>query len=308
MGKRITHKEFEKKAIEKHGAEKYKFLSNYIKTDIKIHIECLTCGDEFWQTPENHLQGQNCPKCGRKNSSKKRSDTLVNFKTKAINIHGNSYEYLSEYINNHTKIKIKCLSCNNIFLQIPNSHLNGRGCPPCGNTKKTKTNEQFLLEARNIHGNRFNYLTEYTKNNKNIHIECLICNTKFFQRANSHIQGHGCANCNGGVGGYSETFFKNRPYLKIIPAKLYLYKFWNEIEEFYKIGITINNKRYFDHGGSYNTLLIGDKKMTLYDAFLEETSIIELFKEYKYLPQIKFKGSTECFNKDVLKHLELSVQ
>ena len=41
------------------------------------------------------------------------------------------YDYSEvEYINNHTKVKIICRK-HGIFLQAPDSHMCGRGCPSC---------------------------------------------------------------------------------------------------------------------------------------------------------------------------------
>lgn len=76
-----------------------------------------------------------------------------NFIEKAKLKHGNKYNYLeAKYVNSKTKIKIKCNTCNNIFEQIPSSHLSGSGCLPCSiilNKKtKTKTTEEFIEEAK----------------------------------------------------------------------------------------------------------------------------------------------------------------
>lgn len=43
-------------------------------------------------------------------------------------------EILSEYKNNKTKIKYRCLKCNGIFEAIPNHLIKGHGCPSCANS------------------------------------------------------------------------------------------------------------------------------------------------------------------------------
>lgn len=55
----------------------------------------------------------------------------IDFIKKSHEIHKDSFEYLSEYKNSHTKIKIKCNKCSNIFLQLPYAHLQRQGCPKC---------------------------------------------------------------------------------------------------------------------------------------------------------------------------------
>ena len=55
--------------------------------------------------------------------------TTEQFIKEAKLIHGDEYDYsLVEYINNSTKVKIKCNSCGNIFEQRPHDHLKGCGC------------------------------------------------------------------------------------------------------------------------------------------------------------------------------------
>lgn len=65
------------------------------------------------------------------------------FIKKADKKHNRLYDYsLTEYINSKTKIKILC-SEHEIFEQIPNNHLNGKGCPKCkGGISSNK--EEFI--------------------------------------------------------------------------------------------------------------------------------------------------------------------
>lgn len=58
-----------------------------------------------------------------------------------------------------------------------------------------KTKEQFIADARAIHGNKYDYSkVEYEGNAKKV---CIICPThgEFLQRPNSHLSGHGCPFC-----------------------------------------------------------------------------------------------------------------
>ena len=77
------------------------------------------------------------------NKFKKESTVLYKRKTqkqviKDFNIkHSNFYTYkFTTYINKQTKIIITCPIHGN-FKQQPSEHLRGRGCPTCGNTKKS---------------------------------------------------------------------------------------------------------------------------------------------------------------------------
>ena len=48
-----------------------------------------------------------------------------------FNLVGDEYSVEGEYVNSKTKVKIYCNTCKKYFWQIPNSHLNGNGCPFC---------------------------------------------------------------------------------------------------------------------------------------------------------------------------------
>jgi hypothetical protein len=54
-------------------------------------------------------------------------------------VHCDKYDYSEvNYINKTTKIKIKCLKCNETFEQIPEVHLRGSNCPKCANKESGK--------------------------------------------------------------------------------------------------------------------------------------------------------------------------
>ena len=82
--------------------------------------------------------------------------TREQFISDAIKIHGDKYNYsLVEYINTHTKVKIKCPK-HDIFEQLPQDHLKGCGCQKCSNVDKYTT-KSFIKESKKIHGNKYNY-------------------------------------------------------------------------------------------------------------------------------------------------------
>ena len=60
---KLFGKEFKEKANEVHKG-KYKYFQDYINTMTKVKILCPEHGT-FEQRPNNHLQGQGCPKCGK---------------------------------------------------------------------------------------------------------------------------------------------------------------------------------------------------------------------------------------------------
>lgn len=66
--------------------------------------------------------------------------TTEDFIAKARAVHGDKYDYTEvEYSGALTKVKIRCKK-HGTFLQIPYSHLSGRGCPECWAAKAPRHN------------------------------------------------------------------------------------------------------------------------------------------------------------------------
>ena len=125
--------------------------------------------------------------------------TTEEFIADARKVHGDKYTYSKVvYINTATKVLIIC-DCGNEFLQRPNSHLRGDGCPRCGDKARvlscTHTTERYIEKARVVHGNLYDYsLVNYIHNTQCVDIICCIHGV-FSQGAGSHLEGHGCPSC-----------------------------------------------------------------------------------------------------------------
>lgn len=96
-------------------------------------------------------------------------------------VHNNFYDYVEEYRNSHTPIKISC-PIHGEFEQKPYSHLQGYGCSKCGINKASDSNRKvisnFIEDSNKIHNNFYSY-----------------DNGDFLQRPNAHLKGHGCKKC-----------------------------------------------------------------------------------------------------------------
>lgn len=65
------------------------------------------------------------------------------------------------------------------------------------NNKKSNT-EEFVLKARSVHGNLFDYSkVNYTNNHTHVIIKCTECGRDFTQQPHNHLQGNGCPYCKG---------------------------------------------------------------------------------------------------------------
>lgn len=118
-------------AHKKHNNEYIYDKVKYENNKTKVIIRCPRHGD-FTQTPGNHLRGRGCPECAKE----LQKSFTQEFTQKAQKVHGNKYIYDKvEYINNHTKVIIFCKKCKLNFIQTPNHHLRGIGCPICSFSK-----------------------------------------------------------------------------------------------------------------------------------------------------------------------------
>lgn len=113
----------------------------------KVCIICPQHG-EFYQTPMAHRHGQGCPKCANEKKVGKFILGNEKFIEKAHKIHGDKYDYSKvEYVKTRQPITIICPT-HGEFLQTPENHLQGKGCPMCANNLSKAENSiyEFLCK------------------------------------------------------------------------------------------------------------------------------------------------------------------
>ena len=207
---RLTKEQFILKARQVHGW-KYDYSKvEYVNSQTKVCIICPEHG-EFWQQPNNHLSGANCPGCANKIRN-----TTENFIKKARKVHGDKYDYSKVECNGSSdKVTIIC-PIHGEFKQVVNDHLNGNGCQECGKEivwkKRSRiTTEEWIKKAQNVHGDKYDYSkVVYTRNRDKV---CIICpkHGEFWQKANQHLSGSGCPRCrNSYLERYVTNFLKNK--------------------------------------------------------------------------------------------------
>jgi len=186
---KITNEEFIKRAKNIHG-DKYCYLKTVYKSmRKKIIITCYKHGD-FEQKASNHLNGAGCIKCSR---IVKRTNN--DYMKDAIKVHGDKYDYsIIDYRNNKSKIKIIC-SIHGIFNIRADHHLHGIGCKKCLLDKMYSNTDDFIIKAKNKHGDIYNYsLVRYKSARDNIDIICSKHGI-FEQQPYAHLNGNGCPIC-----------------------------------------------------------------------------------------------------------------
>lgn len=109
--------------------------------------------------------------------------------------HGNKYEY--EKFENKTvnqKMKIIC-PIHGEFEQVIYAHLKGQGCPKCVGERRGYTTEDFIRDAKNKFGDKFDYSKSiYTGRRNKV---CIICKAlisyenptgEFWQKPFNHLE------------------------------------------------------------------------------------------------------------------------
>lgn len=163
---------FINKAKEIHGSKYDYSKSEYVSTDKKVIVICHEkdkFGEEhgeFLVTPHSHIgiMKTGCPKC-----SNKYSTTTEEFIKKARTVHGNKYDYSkTKYVRALSQVIITC-PIHGDFLQKPNGHLNGQGCPYCKQSHIERDIRDFLIE------NNIEFKQEYAPEwLKPLHIDFFI--------------------------------------------------------------------------------------------------------------------------------------
>ena len=202
---------FIEKAKEVHGS-KYDYSKvNYVDSKTKVCIICPKHG-EFWQRPADHLRGCGCWKCGGKKSQSTKPKTTDNFIIEAKQVHSDKYDYSKvDYKGAFKKVCVICPK-HGEFWQLPIQHLQGHGCPKCGEINRRqntrKNTEWFIKKAKEVHGDKYNYSkTEYIHSMSGV---CITCPTHgdFWMPPNRHLQGHGCPKCGGNEKLTTERFIE----------------------------------------------------------------------------------------------------
>ena len=155
---------FIKRARDKWGEDRYDYsLVEYKDCKTKVKIIYNKTGEIFEQDPSNHLNG----------APEKRSinKTTEQFIKQCEIIHNYKYEYdKTIYVKASEKVIIKCLK-HGYFNQVANSHFMGMGCKRCAGEleryiKTKKNTNQFIQEAKDIWGEKYDYSLVDYKNAK----------------------------------------------------------------------------------------------------------------------------------------------
>jgi hypothetical protein len=242
--------------------------------------------------------------------------TTDEFIQDARRVHGNKYEYSEvRYVTALTCVDITCVA-HGPFRQRPNDHLSGKGCRRCAferiRVATTNTVTEFIIAAKQVHGERYDYdAVIYNGNKRKVMIKCHL-HGLFSQTPDTHLDGSGCSECGrrkqGGV--YNTTSFEQMPR-RTKPGVLYVVELFDGYETCLKVGITTRTieQRYSGNkSAGYAVRPLLTAKGTIYDVWQLEKEIQRTHSDHAYTPKHAFEGHTECFKPtallDICEHVD----
>lgn len=165
-------------------------------------------------------------------------------------------------------------------------------------------NDAIVKKAREVHGNLYDYSrVEYIGDKIKIEIICPE-HGSFWQRPNNHInQKAGCPECNKARGWSKSDWLA---FSKEKQCIFYIIECYSEKEHFIKAGITSTTieKRFQSiREMPYNYNIILKLNCSAEESWNYEQDHSKKYKEHRYIPEIDFKGKTECYNINILKEL-----
>lgn len=208
-----------------------------------------------------------------------------------INKHGITYVSEAHPINTHKTKKRSCIfkcECGKEF-SCTLSDVRENKRTSCG-CKKKGNKSNIYKEGDFINGIKFIKTCGTYNYAQRAIFKCPICKNEW-ESLVANIQAGHTKSCCGVKRGWSRS-----QWLKLSKnARLYKVRLYNDKESFIKIGITTKSieKRfkYIPYNFEIIKIIEGDSGY-IYDL---EIKTKKLFKNYKYIPLLKFKGETECY-------------
>lgn len=195
MPKRKSNQEF---IAEAQINSKVSVLGEYRGTKNKVDVMCKKCGKIWGMLPSNILNGCGCSDC--QGVSKKSHETFI---SEMVMLHPN-IEVLGLYNTAITPVEVRCLVDGHVWSAVPNSFLNGQGCPKCGGTIKT-TEEEFDHWMKINHPN-IEVLGHFKSWGSKISVRCKVDGYQWDAFGTNLKNLKGCRVCAGNVKKTKEQF------------------------------------------------------------------------------------------------------
>lgn len=174
-----------------------KVIGKYINANKAIKHYCRK-HNIYWDiTPSNILKGCGCAECGNEKIKYKNRKSHEEY-VKEVSLISPHIEVLEKYVDMKTSVLHKCNIHNIQWKTMPESILQGCGCPECGKEKSRsalcKSNEEYVEELKKKNSNII-AKEIYINSNTSILHKCLIDGYEWKARPANILSGMGCPKC-----------------------------------------------------------------------------------------------------------------
>lgn len=294
------------------------FNGDYIGKNTKIITYC-NLHKSFTKTTQLHsfLNGIviGCTDCGIDVKSEKSSIPDEEIIQRAFS--NGDYLEGTSFVNKQTHWELYCPVCSNdeyvqygvcngIFITDSWSMSNGRKSCRCGgNYHYSKYQMEYRLKKIMMLEERGDRFVGWESQYKNIVSTFLyICGKEHGEKKSnpsSYINGKSrCREC------YNERVaYGYYPERKEEEDNLYLVELTTDHESFVKLGRAFNiTARFRPYKKIFKITLLHKLKGDHESIFIKEQKLLKENREYKYKPEVRFAGETECFTHEVIQQIE----
>ena len=133
--------------------KEFEYLDSFVSYSKPANFRCLKCDHIYNTNPTYIVRGRKCPKC---TGIKKLSNDEFLERIEKLDFR-EEYEFLDEYVNMNTKIRVIHSECNFEYKVSPSHFIRGRRCPNCH--MKMSQNEKRIKNF--LDNNNISYKMEY---------------------------------------------------------------------------------------------------------------------------------------------------
>lgn len=218
--------------------------------------------------------------------------------------HGDKYDYSKfEYVSNSQKETIICRK-HGEFQMSYNTHQSGHGCKSCGVESRSEINTgrvvipkcEWISRFKEVHGDRYDYSKVVLSGSvKDVEIVCGE-HGSFYQKPYVHARGSLCPHCS-----CKSDIYSRSGYIEACPdgSNIYIFEIEGFGERFIKIGISKNPEarmlavvREAGYSVRIKNYFFNSDAGVIWDI---EKYLHNLYFNFRYKPNVDFKGWSECF-------------
>jgi len=144
-----SREKFCQELLAKRGSN-YILISNYVSSLTKVKIKHIPCNSSYLVRPDSILAGAECPVCLANRYSNEYRKTTQEYGDEISKSTFGEYELVSSYAGVKKPIKVRHLSCNNVYKTYPYLFNRGRRCPRCKSMSTGELMIERYLKENNI--------------------------------------------------------------------------------------------------------------------------------------------------------------